>query len=109
MKRPKEIGHHFYVAKTVEYADLFDDEVQKAMILSSFPPHIATRVCAAIDGLEKMDLFIRFLNEYNEWMALQQMQQAAVVEFGYAFLCHESAMPMQARHYSRCSIGFEAI
>ena len=25
--------------------------------------------------------FIRFLNEYNEWMVQQQMQQAAVLEF----------------------------
>ncbi len=38
-------------------------------------------MCAAIDGQEKMEQFIRFLNEYNEWMAEQQMQQAAVMEF----------------------------
>lgn len=57
------------------------NETQKALIRSSFPPHIADRMCAAIDGQEKMEHFIRFLNEYNEWMAQQQMQQAEVIEF----------------------------
>ena len=57
------------------------NEAQKEIIRSSFPPHIANRMCAAIDGQEKMEHFIRFLNEYNEWIAQQQMQQAAVVEF----------------------------
>lgn len=58
------------------------NEVQKAIIRSSFPPHIADRMCATIDGQEKMEHFIRFLNEYNEWMAQQQMRQyAAVLEF----------------------------
>ncbi len=49
------------------------NEAQKAIIRSSFPPHIADRMCAAIDGQEKMEHFIRFLNEYNEWMGEQQM------------------------------------
>ena len=49
------------------------NEAQKAIIRSSFPPHIADRMCAAIDGQEKMENFIRFLNEYNEWMVEQQM------------------------------------
>ena len=57
------------------------NEAQKAIIRSSFPPHIADRMCAAIDGLEEMEHFIRFLNEFNEWMVQQQMQQAAVMEF----------------------------
>lgn len=57
------------------------NEAQKAIIRSSFPPHIADRMCAAIDGQEKMEHFIRFLNEYNEWMVEQQRQQAAVIEF----------------------------
>ena len=57
------------------------NEVQKEIIRSSFPPHIADRMCAAIDGKEKMEHFIRFLNEYNEWMVEQQKQQAAVMEF----------------------------
>lgn len=68
--------------------DLYDivgnkiaNEAQKALIRNNFPPHIAERMCDAIDGQEKMRHFIRFLNEYNEWMAQQQMQQAAVVEF----------------------------
>ena len=57
------------------------NEAQKAIIRSSFPPHIAERMCAAIDGQEKLEHLIRFLNEYKELMVQQQMQQAAVVEF----------------------------
>ena len=49
------------------------NEAQKDIIRSSFPPHIADRMCDAIDGQEKMEHFIRFLNEYNEWMVQQQM------------------------------------
>ena len=56
-------------------------EAQKAIIRSSFPPHIAERMCAAIDEQERFEHFVRLLNEYNEWMAQQQMQQAAVMEF----------------------------
>lgn len=48
------------------------NEAQKEIIRTSFPPHIADRMCAAIDGQEKMEHFIRFLNEYNEWMVMQQ-------------------------------------
>lgn len=68
--------------------DLYDimgnkiaNEAQKALIRNSFPPHIADRMCDAIDGQEKVEHFIHFLNEYNEWMANQQMQQVAVLEF----------------------------
>ena len=68
--------------------DLYDiaenkiaNEAQKALIRNNFPPQIADRMCAAIDGQEKLEHFIRFLNEYNEWMVQQQMQQAAVMEF----------------------------
>lgn len=39
---------------------------QKTIIRSSFPPHIADRMCDAIDGQEKMERFMRLLNEYNE-------------------------------------------
>ena len=56
------------------------NEAQKEIIRSSFPPHIADRMCAAFDGQEKMEHFVRFLNEYNEWMEMQQKQQAAVME-----------------------------
>ncbi len=57
------------------------NEAQKAIIRSSFPPHIADRMCAAIDDQERIEHFMRLLNEYNEWMVQQQMQQAAVIEF----------------------------
>lgn len=49
--------------------DLFDiaenkikNETQKAIIRSSFPPHIADRMCAAIDGQERFALFVGLLN-----------------------------------------------
>ena len=57
------------------------NEAQKAIIRSSFPQHIADRMCAAIDGQERLEHFMRLLNEYNEGMVQQQMQQAAVMEF----------------------------
>ena len=57
------------------------NEAQKEIIQSVFPSHIADRMCAAIDGQERIEHFMRLLNEYNEWMAQQQMQQAAVLEF----------------------------
>ena len=61
--------------------DKIKNEAQKTIIQSSFPLHIADRMCNAIDGQEKMEHFTRFLNEYNEWMVEQQRQQAAVLEF----------------------------
>lgn len=57
------------------------NEAQKAIIRSNFPSHIADRMCAAIDGQERLEHFMRLLNEYNAWMVQQQMQQAAVIEF----------------------------
>lgn len=57
------------------------NEAQKSIIRNNFPPHIAEQMCAAIDGHERVELFHRFLMEYNEWMIQQQWQQAAVQEF----------------------------
>lgn len=57
------------------------NEAQKSIIRNNFPPHIAEQMCAAIDGHERVELFHRFLMEYNEWMMQQQRQQAAVQEF----------------------------
>ena len=57
------------------------NETQKEIIRLSFPPHIADRMCAAIDGQEKLDHFMRLLNEYNEWMVQQLRQQEAVQQF----------------------------
>jgi len=57
------------------------NEMQKSIIRNNFPPPLAERMCDAIDGQEKTEHFIRFLNEYNEWMVQQQRQQAAVLEF----------------------------
>ena len=82
------------------------NEAQKAIIRSSFPPHIADRMCAAIDGHEKMEQFIRFLKEYNEWMVEQQM---VVQEFGYRLPRTRLGHPQTSLDGARCSLGFEGI
>ena len=43
-------------------ANKIKNEAQKAIIRSSFPPYIADRICAAIDGQERFELFMRLLN-----------------------------------------------
>ena len=62
------------------------NEAQKAIIRSSFPPHIADRMCDAIDGQEKIEHLIRFLNEYNEWIVEQLRQQEVVQQFLRGYL-----------------------
>lgn len=57
------------------------NEMQKGIIRNSFPPQIAERMCAAIDGQERAEHFQRLLKEYNEWMVQQQRQQEAVQAF----------------------------
>lgn len=68
--------------------DLYDilenkifNEMQKEIIRNSFPPQIAERMCAAIDGQEKAAHFQRILQEYNEWLIIQERQQAAIAAF----------------------------
>lgn len=65
--------------------DLYDilenkisNEVQKAFIRNNFPPHIAEKMCAAIDDQEKAEHLRRLLIECNEY---QQKQQATILEF----------------------------
>ena len=57
------------------------NEMQKAIIRNNCPPQIAERMCAAIDGQEKVELFQRLLQEYNDWLISQQSQQAAIAAF----------------------------
>ena len=57
------------------------NELQKSIIRNNFPPQIAERMCAAIDGQERIEHFQRLLKEYNEWMIMQQRQQEAVQKF----------------------------
>lgn len=38
---------------------------------NNFPPQIADKMCAAIDGQKKAERFKRILNEYNERMRNQ--------------------------------------
>jgi len=57
------------------------NEAHKALIRNNFPPQVADRMCAAIDGQEKAELFKRILNEYNEWLLNQQRQQMCVQQF----------------------------
>ena len=81
-------GLLFRVKVMITIQDLYNivgnkisNETQKTIIRNNFPTQIAERMCAAIDGQEKMEHFIRLLNEYNEWMLQQQRQQEAVIEF----------------------------
>ena len=57
------------------------NEAQKALIRNNFPPQIADRMCAAIDGQEKAELLKRILNVYNEWLLNQQRQQMNIQQF----------------------------
>lgn len=57
------------------------NEMQKAIIRNNCPPQIAERMCAAIDGQEKVEHFQRLLQEYNEWLINQQRHQAMVQQF----------------------------
>ena len=41
------------------------NETGKAIIRNSFPPQIAERMCAAIDGQERAEHFQRLLVEYT--------------------------------------------
>lgn len=68
--------------------DLYDivgnkisNAAQKAIIRNSFPPQIAERMCAAIDGQERAEHLRRLLVEYDEWMKQQQLQRQAVLQF----------------------------
>lgn len=68
--------------------DLYDivgnkisNAAQKAIIRNSFPPQIAERMCAAIDGQERAEHLRRLLEEYDEWMKQQQLQRQAVLQF----------------------------
>ena len=49
------------------------NEMQKTIIRNNYPPQIAERMCDAIDGQERMEHFMRLLNENNERMVQQQM------------------------------------
>ena len=57
------------------------NETGKAIIRNNFPPQLAERMCAAIDGQERAEHFQRLLMEYNEWMLNQKRQQAAIQKF----------------------------
>lgn len=57
------------------------NETGKAIIRNNFPPQIAEQMCNAIDGQERAEHFQRLLREYNEWMLIQQHQQAAIQKF----------------------------
>lgn len=56
------------------------NEAQKRLIRKNMPSQIAERMCAAIDGNEKAELFRRILNEYNEWLVGMWWRQMCVQE-----------------------------
>lgn len=47
------------------------NEMQKAIIRNSFLPHIAERMCAAIDRQERAEHLLRILVEWNEYQLRQ--------------------------------------
>lgn len=60
------------------------NEEQKTIIRNIFPLQIAERMCDAIDGHEKAEHSLRFLNEYNEWYVNQLRNQVTLLQ---CFLC----------------------
>lgn len=68
--------------------DLYDivgnkiaNELQKSIIRTNFPPHIAERMCDVVDRHEASEHFQHLLKEYNDWMAQQQRQQQFIQQF----------------------------
>lgn len=57
------------------------NEAQKSIIRNSFPPQIAEKKCDVIDKKEGAEHFKRFLEEYSDWLFLQQRQQEAIRQF----------------------------
>lgn len=62
-------------------ANKIANDIGKAMIRQSFPPHIAEQLCDAIDRYDSVDKFNRIMREYNEWLAEQQRQQQYLQQF----------------------------
>ena len=62
-------------------ANKIANDIWKAMIRQSFPPHIAEQLCDAIDRKDNVDKFNRIMREYNEWLAEQQRQQQYLQQF----------------------------
>lgn len=57
------------------------NDIGKAMIRQSSPPHIAEQLCDAMDRRDGIDMFNRIMSEYNEWLAEQQRQQQYFQQF----------------------------
>ena len=53
-------------------------EMGKSIIRNNFPPHIADQMCNAIDAHELADRFQRLM---QEWIELQQRQQAFLSQY----------------------------
>lgn len=66
----------------VTVRDLFEisgkkmaNDIVKSAVRGCIRPYTAEGICAAIDGRERAEHFLRFVKEYNEWMVNQQRQQ----------------------------------
>lgn len=57
------------------------NDIGKNLIRKSFPPHIAERLCDAIDKNDSVEKFNRILMEYNEWLTEQQRQQQYILRY----------------------------
>lgn len=72
----------------VTIKDLFEvssnkmiNDIIKSAVRNNFQPSVAEEMCAAFDGHERVEHFLRFLKEYNEWLLNQQRLQVAVLQY----------------------------
>lgn len=72
----------------VTLKDLFEvscdkmiDDIIKSAVRVNFQPSVAEGMCASVDGHERVEHFLRFLREYNEWLLNQQRLQMYTVVY----------------------------
>lgn len=54
------------------------NDINKGVIRRFYPPQIAAQKCNAIDEQEKLEHFMRFVNEMNEW---EMRRRYAMLQF----------------------------
>lgn len=68
-----------------DFCDIIGNKIAsdmwKSMIRNNFPSNIAEQICDAIDRKDNVDKFNRIMQEYNEWLAVQQRQQQYFQQF----------------------------
>ena len=68
-----------------DFCDIISNKIAtdmwKSMVRNNFPSHIAEQLCDAIDRKDRVDKFNRIMQEYNEWLTLQQRQKQYLQQF----------------------------